>query len=205
MANKKFRKSSLLIDIVISVMVMGVVIYSAFTVANSSINKRLQITKEREALAIAQNIMADTLSVGFNRLVGTPQLTINQRAEISAIENNTSLSVAEKRKRLYELPYYSPVSRNMIATTTEIIRNDKLSVGNISNYKYHVLIDPYVDENGVQSTTMCKITVRVFYPIKVTKYDTSPDTTEEDSVKDKALKEDDYRYVELFTYKTAKQ
>ena len=196
----KFRKASLLMDLVISVMVMSMVLYAGFTLSSNSITRKLEISKEREALVIAENLMAETLSKGIYTISGVPSITVQQREEIANIENNTSISKSEKRKLLYNLPYYTPVTRDLAP-----------NVSNFSDYKYHILVDKYVDEKGNPTNEMCKITIRVFYPIKVTKYDNSSSLSSstdseynDDVVRDKSLKESDYRYVELYCYKTAK-
>ena len=109
----KLKKASLLMDLVISVMVMSMVLYAGFTLSSNSITRKLEISKEREALVIAENLMAETLSKGIYTISGVPSISVQQREEIASIENNTSISKSEKRKLLYNLPYYTPVTKHL--------------------------------------------------------------------------------------------
>lgn len=200
----KFRKGSLLIDIVIGVMFMSMVLYSGFYLGSSSINKKMQVSRERDALTIAENIMAKSLSVGFNHLKSVPSLKKDERNELLAVENNTALSVSERRAALYNLKCYTALSTDLVPQATL----NNITARQLRNYKYHVIVDQYTDADDGIATEMVKVTVRVFYPIKTVKYDTNTIAAGEDpdayTVKDRVLKEDDFRYVELFAYKTAK-
>lgn len=200
----KFRKGSLLIDIVVGVMFMSMVLYSGFYLGSSSINKKMQVSRERDALTIAENIMAQSLSVGFNHLRSVPSLKKAERQELLNIENNTTLSPSEKRNALYNLKCYTNLTTNLVPQSAL----NNITARQLKNYKYHVIVDQYEDRDDGVASTMVKVTVRVFYPIKTVKYDTSTIAPGEDpdkyTAKDRVLKEDDFRYVELFAYKTAK-
>lgn len=200
----KFRKGSLLIDIVVGVMFMSMVLYSGFYLGSSSINKKMQVSRERDALTIAENIMAKSLSVGFNHLKSVPSLKKSERKALLDIENNTTMTVAEKRKALYNSPYYTNLTTDLVPQSAL----NNITARQLKDYKYHVIVDQYEDTDDGVASTMVKVTVRVFYPIKTVKYDTSTIAAGEDPdnyiVKDRVLKEDDFRYVELFAYKTAK-
>ena len=50
---KKIKRGSLIIDIAIALMFISIIIFSCYNLATTAINKRYQISQERDALIIA--------------------------------------------------------------------------------------------------------------------------------------------------------
>ena len=191
---RKLRKSNTIIDIIIALMFISTVLYFCYTLATSSINKRVQIAAERDALMTAENIMNRVLSTGTYTLVSEPYLDQAVLEQMNNIINNTSLSQTEKNKAIISLGAVLPVDT----------KNDAPFLRNGSNYSYQVLVDVYVEKTGNQTmskhTSLKRITVNVYYPTKVAKY-----LKKENSVDDTTSLEEEYKVVTLNTYKSARE
>lgn len=191
---RKLRKSNTIIDIIIALMFISTVLYFCYTLATSSINKRVQIAAERDALMTAENIMNRVLSTGTYTLVSEPYLDQAVVEQMNNIINNTSLSQTEKNKAIISLGAVLPVDT----------KNDAPFLRNGSNYSYQVLVDDYVEKTGNQTmskhTSLKRITVNVYYPTKVAKY-----LKKENSVDDTTSLEEEYKVVTLNTYKSARE
>lgn len=69
---KKLRKSFIEIDILAALMFVSVVIYFAYVMSSSAINKRYQTEQKEIAVTLAENIMNRTLSRGVYSLISEP-------------------------------------------------------------------------------------------------------------------------------------
>ena len=191
---RKLRKSNTIIDITIALLFISTVLYFCYTLATSSINKRVQIAAERDALITAENIMSRVLSMGTYTLVNEPYLDQIVVEKINNIINDTSLSQSEKNKAVVSLGAVLPVDT----------KNDAPFLRNGSNYSYQVLVDDYVDKTDnatlARHTSLKRITVNVYYPAKVAKY-----LQKETKLDDTTSLEEEYKVVTLTTYKSARE
>lgn len=206
-----FKKSNTIIDVIIAIMFVSTVLYFCYSLATSSINKRHQISRERNAMIVAENIMNRVISQGVYTIKNEPEITAEAKRELTKILNNNTLNEAQKNEKIQELKGRLPVNRYVDASF--------LQPGN--PYSYQVSVDDYMAKTGVDNagnptysrhTSLKKITVNVFYPVKVTKYlNRDSDITNEELAnntthkKDKASLEEEYRVVTLSTYKSARE
>lgn len=203
---KKIKKANTIIDIIVAVMFISTVLYFCYSLATSAINKRQQVALERDAMIVAENIMSRVLSKGVYAIESEPIISSNTLNKINATLNDNTLSSSEKNKIITELGGRLPVSSS----------EDLKFIQNGNNFSYQVIVDNYTTEPSTgayaKHTSLKRITVNVYYPIKVAKYlnSTSDITSEEIASgtaykKDKASLEGEYRIVTLTTYKSARE
>ena len=203
---KKIKKANTIIDIIIAVMFISTVLYFCYSLATSAINKRQQVSLERDAMIIAENIMNRVLSKGVYTIESEPIISSDTLNKINVTLNDNTLSSGEKNKIITELGGRLPVSS----------AEDLKFVQNGSNFSYQVIVDNYTTESSedvyAKHTSLKRITVNVYYPTKVVKYlNSSSDITDEEFAsgtaykKDKASLEGEYRVVTLTTYKSARE
>lgn len=203
---KKIKKANTIIDIIIAVMFISTVLYFCYSLATSAINKRQQVSLERDAMIIAENIMNRVLSKGVYTIESEPIISSDTLNKINVTLNDNTLSSGEKNKIITELGGRLPVSS----------AEDLKFVQNGSNFSYQVIVDNYTTESSedvyAKHTSLKRITVNVYYPTKVVKYlNSSSDITDEEIAsgtaykKDKASLEGEYRVVTLTTYKSARE
>ena len=203
---KKIKKANTIIDIIIAVMFISTVLYFCYSLATSAINKRQQVSLERDAMIIAENIMNRVLSKGVYTIESEPIISSDTLNKINVTLNDNTLSSGEKNKISTELGGRLPVSS----------AEDLKFVQNGSNFSYQVIVDNYTTESSedvyAKHTSLKRITVNVYYPTKVVKYlNSSSDITDEEIAsgtaykKDKASLEGEYRVVTLTTYKSARE
>ncbi|MGU8834409.1 hypothetical protein ACV3UL_08905 [Clostridium perfringens] len=197
---KKIKRGSLIIDIAIALMFISIIIFSCYNLATTAINKRYQISQERDALIIAENIMNRVLSQGTYTIQSEPQINAQDMAKIEAINSNPNMNQSEKNKALLDIGGRLPIN----------VQLDAPFLPSNNNYSYQVIAEHYVDpETGAKNLSMKKITVNVFYPTKVAmfknnKSDQDKDFSKETS-RDKISLEEDYRVVTLTTFKSARE
>lgn len=191
---KKLRKSNTIMDIIIALLFISTVLYSCYTLATSAINKRVQISAERDALMTAENIMSRVLSTGTYTLTNEPYLDQTTMEKMNNIINNTSLAQSEKNKAIISLGAVRPVDT----------KQDAPFLRSGSNYSYQILVDDYVEKTGdttiSKHTSLKRITINVYYPTKVAKY-----LQKENSSDDTTSLEEEYKVVTLTTYKSARE
>ena len=203
---KKKKKANTIIDIIIAVMFISTVLYFCYSLATSAINKRQQVSLERDAMIIAENIMNRVLSKGVYTIESEPAVSKDILNKINETLNNNSLSSGEKNKIITELGGRLPVSS----------AEDLKFVQNGNSFSYQVIVDDYTTQSSegvyTKHTSLKRITVNVYYPTKVVKYlNSSSDITDEEKAngtaykKDKASLEGEYRVVTLTTYKSARE
>lgn len=191
---RKLRKSNTIIDIIVALLFISTVLYFCYVLATSAINKRMQVAAERDALVAAENIMNRILSTGTYTMVNEPYLSQDVAVKMQNIIKDSSLNQSQKNKAIISLGAVLPVDT----------KNDAPFLKEGSNYSYQVLIDDYVEKKDGTSiskhTSLKRITVNVYYPTKVARYN-----EQTNKIEDMTSLEEEYRVVTLTTYKSARE
>lgn len=202
---RKIKKANTIMDIIIAVMFVSVVLYFCYSLATSAINKRQQVSLEKDAMIIAENIMNRVLSQGVYTIKSEPTISNEILNKINETLNNNTLSSGEKNEIITQLGGRLPVSS----------AEDLKFVQGGNKFSYQVIVDDYTTKTGdmyTRHTSLKRIIVNVYYPTKVVKYlNRDSDITNEEISegtaykKDKASLEEEYRVVTLTTYKSARE